>query len=268
MEKLLFRFRHFGSSRQCTSKQKGFFYFRLLGRESMFHPTFWNLARQRSASLVKPVCQPALATNSDRYKIPQNMAMARSSSTSEKNCYIIDTEHDREQNLVTVVWNNLSVSQYPLEFLRDNCQCAHCLQCSSGHRLVGILEAVKVAENPETSIDVSDYGAELIIKWGDGHESYFNTVWLSKYCFPAAGEPVSARASSQKSTTLWSSQLNGHIPSIMFADVFESDSHLYEWMELLDSYGLCILKGAPKKPKQIPKLAERSVGYLRKTCYG
>ena len=53
----------------------------------------------------------------------------------------------------------------------------------------------------------------------------------------------------------------------VFFKLLSDDQSLYDWIEMLEEFGVCIIKDAPPTNGQVSKLAER-VAFVRKTNYG
>lgn len=157
--------------------------------------------------------------------------------------------------------------EFPLVWLRDNCQCPECFHAGSYSRVhdwerfdpdsIGIRECV-----------VSDDGNLLDITWYDGHRSQFNAAWLEDRNFSQQNTEQYLEEWYRPKPRLWRKHEFGEVlKSFEFEDVITRDEGLQAWIEALIRYGVVMIRNAPLTEQECRKLANR-VGFIRKTHYG
>lgn len=68
--------------------------------------------------------------------------------------------------------------------------------------------------------------------------------------------------------SLWSSSdLSSGIPEMKFEEIMDNEKKLWEWVYLLHSVGVVIIKNVPRVKTSVKKVAEK-IAYLRNTMYG
>lgn len=72
-------------------------------------------------------------------------------------------------------WSDGTEFDFPMMFLRDNCQCSTCFDYSSGQRKV-MIDAIEDDVKGRPSI----LSGGLALDWKDGHQSAFSAEWLSQ----------------------------------------------------------------------------------------
>ncbi|XP_022082645.1 gamma-butyrobetaine dioxygenase-like [Acanthaster planci] len=150
---------------------------------------------------------------------------------------------------------------YPYVWLRDNCRCPDCYHPSSGQRTCDPAEM-----NPDikpASEAILDDGKVLQITWPDQHRSDFGVAWLNRQRFSnnerdTVGSPE---------LEMWGGELNGKIPAFDFEKLFQDDLELYNWLEVLNTKGLALVKRAPTAQGILQELSEK-VAHVKTTNYG
>ena len=207
---------------------------------------------------------------------PRNTSRASSSILSPKqntdvatNCGKNITEactlEFQGHKVLQVTWENGTQSQFPFIFLRDNCLCPQCYEKSAKQRL---FETVSVELDIEAKNVIFDPEKQSFeITWPDGHTSVFESIWLAERQFPKSkDEQIEKSKSYFPKKLLWDSSFD--VPTADFQSILTDDSARYSWLSDLATYGLTLIKNAPKKPNQLPKIAEKVGGYIRQTHYG
>ncbi|XP_022082954.1 gamma-butyrobetaine dioxygenase-like [Acanthaster planci] len=150
---------------------------------------------------------------------------------------------------------------YPYVWLRDNCRCPECYHPSSGQRTSD--PAKMDPDIKPASEEIRSDGKVLQIIWPDGHLSEFDVAWLSRQRFSnnerdTVGSPE---------LEMWGGELNDKIPTFDFQKVLHDDRELYNWLEVLNTKGLVMIKGAPTRKGVLQELSAR-IAYVKTTNYG
>ncbi|XP_038076167.1 gamma-butyrobetaine dioxygenase-like [Patiria miniata] len=149
----------------------------------------------------------------------------------------------------------------PYVWLRDNCRCSECFYPSASQRLMKMTDLdPDVIPSSETIVDD---GRVLRVIWPDQHRSDFQAAWLSRRHFSDRPRDVVTDPELQS----WGAELNGNIPTFDFQKLLEDGAELYNWLDVLNTKGLGLVKGAPTKKGTLRQLAER-VAYFKKTLWG
>ncbi|XP_022082697.1 gamma-butyrobetaine dioxygenase-like [Acanthaster planci] len=151
---------------------------------------------------------------------------------------------------------------YPYVWLRDNCRCSECLHASSFQRL--FLMADLDPEVVPLSEELVDEGGVLRITWPDQHRSDFDAAWLNRQRFSGSDDGSTVNSPELE---MWGAELNGNIPTFDFQKVLQDDRELYNWLSVLNTKGLALVKGAPTERGAVGQLAGR-VAYLKPTANG
>lgn len=157
--------------------------------------------------------------------------------------------------------------EFPLVWLRDNCQCPACFHPGSYSRVINWERF-----DPEAAVirecAVSDDGNLVDITWHDGHRSQFNASWMSKRNFTQQNTEQYLEEWYRPKPRLWKRSKFGEVlKSFEFDDVIGRDEALQAWIEALIRYGVVMIRNAPLTELECRKLANR-VGFIRKTHYG
>uniref|UniRef100_A0A8D8NN44 Gamma-butyrobetaine dioxygenase n=1 Tax=Culex pipiens TaxID=7175 RepID=A0A8D8NN44_CULPI len=157
--------------------------------------------------------------------------------------------------------------EFPLVWLRDNCQCPDCFHPGSYSRVINWERF-----DPEVAVirecTVSDDGNLVDITWHDGHRSQFDASWMSKRNFTQQNTEQYLEEWYRPTPRLWKrSEFGEVLKSFEFDDVIGRDEALQAWIEALIRYGVVMIRNAPLTEQECRKLANR-VGFIRKTHYG
>ncbi|XP_022082911.1 gamma-butyrobetaine dioxygenase-like isoform X2 [Acanthaster planci] len=150
---------------------------------------------------------------------------------------------------------------YPYVWLRDNCRCSECFSPPSLQRMSKMSDL-----DPEVmplSEELLDEGSKLRVTWPDQHRSEFDAAWLNRQRFSEMQQDT-VSCPIRKS---WGAELNGRIPAFDFQKLLQDDLELYNWLDVLNTKGLALVKGAPTEKGPSRQLAER-VAFLKRTFYG
>ncbi|KAK6624568.1 hypothetical protein RUM44_011427 [Polyplax serrata] len=153
--------------------------------------------------------------------------------------------------------------EFPVIWLRDNCQCVSCFDPISNSRIHGPLEYKKDV----LAKSVASTTESVSITWADGHRSLFRKDWLCKHSFQPEHQ-IERLTRDHISQISWNSKSFPNIPSNFdFDEVIKDDNTLLKWLETLATYGIAKIIAAPLECGQLSVLAKR-ISYIRKTQYG
>ncbi|XP_058816035.1 gamma-butyrobetaine dioxygenase-like [Topomyia yanbarensis] len=177
-------------------------------------------------------------------------------------------EATRERHHLIVESADEQRFEFPLIWLRDNCQCAECFHPKSYSRILNweLFKVDAVAQLRE--IVLTENGNKLEIIWSDGHRSQYGSEWLLKRSFDNDSKQEYLNEWYRPRPTLWNKHRFGEIlENFEFKDVINSDEALLAWIECLIKYGVVMIRNTPLAETEARKLVER-VGFIRKTHYG
>ena len=186
-------------------------------------------------------------------------------TNSNRNITEACTSEFQGNKVLQVTWENGTQSHFPFIFLRDNCLCPQCYEKSAKQRLFETLSVKLDIEAQNVIFDPEKQSFE--ITWPDGHTSVFESTWLAERQFPKSkDEQIEKSKSYFPRKLLWDSSFD--VPTADFQSILTDDSARHSWLSDLATYGLTLIKDAPKEPNQLPKIAEKVGGYIRQTHYG
>lgn len=158
-------------------------------------------------------------------------------------------------------WDGGHKSSFNFWWLRDNCRCPKCVQPTSGQKLFSIADCEP--SNPHhvpDRVELVGDGSSLRISWDATHDSLFDSNFLEQHCIKLRSEKR-----QKQRPHLWGAKdfetfertshgqvfVNHHLPSVQYDDVMQSDQGLYEWCQLLNKYGIAIVKNVPPKDQEV-----------------
>ncbi len=147
---------------------------------------------------------------------------------------------------------------YPYVWLRDNCRCTKCLH-PTGERLTHLVE-LDPDIVPEKAEIIDDQAVK--ITWPDGHLSLFPIPWLEENQFSKMVDPISTPIRK-----LWGKEFQDKIPKFSYTDIKNNDKFLYDWLEVLQVYGMALIQGAPLEEAVVGRIGRR-ISHLKQTHYG
>jgi len=169
-------------------------------------------------------------------------------------------KHDNSSGNVEIHWDSGSLSRVPYEFLRDNCQCPSCFNEFATQSVTLLPDVLKDSEQGIKDARVLD--DQIVLQWNSGHLSKFKIDWLRERVYTRRGRDIVR----DFKCNLWGSEHK--LKFFDFKRFLENDGYLFEWMKVLVTEGINILKDAPRKPDQLSLLANRASGFLYSTMYG
>ena len=161
-------------------------------------------------------------------------------------------------SFLRILWGDNHISKFHFLWLRDNCP-------SSFHPDTRMrkFNLLNISENIHPkNFTLNDEG-DLIVMWSeDDHQSIFTSKWLRDNCYTLKNKYISPY-------NLWDSSMQKKINflEIEYEEIINSDLVLQNWLNLLHSYGLAIVKNAPKEKQSGFKILNR-ISHTRETFFG
>ena len=158
-----------------------------------------------------------------------------------------------------VRWADDSVTDYPYQFLRDNC--ASGFHVDTQERQFDLL-TVPIDMVP-AKVEVEDGGA-VIVSWmaDDAHRSRFEAAWLDQHR-PGRRRTDPADVAAES----WGSEFASRLPQANARDLIEDDAALLAWMIDTKRHGLSLVVNLAGDPQAGIAVGER-IGFLRRTNFG
>lgn len=178
---------------------------------------------------------------------------------------LVEARLDDERRMMTLVWNDEEVTDYPYLWLRDSCQCEACFDEGPCARRL-LVHELDIDSKP-VHIQMDGATQQITLIWSDGHRSVYRYKWLQARSFKPDKQMMRARWNGRKSEKLWDSSLLNNIPTLSYDKMMRDPRTQYEWMTLLEDVGFVMLKGAPLESGHILKIG-REIGFCRMTNYG
>jgi gamma-butyrobetaine dioxygenase len=158
--------------------------------------------------------------------------------------------------------------RFPAVWLRDNCQCAQCLDPGSGQKLHDITDI------PEdlTVTAAQDTGESVVVTYApDGHRSVFSRSWLTWHA-PAEGSDQRTEGGDQRTEDgkdLWlAADLDpGRRPQGSWPRYLAEPAERARCLDAVLRQGFVLLHDVPAKNGMVLEVAA-SFGYVRETNYG
>ncbi|XP_058815777.1 gamma-butyrobetaine dioxygenase-like [Topomyia yanbarensis] len=209
----------------------------------------------------------AIHTYSDSRKaVSVNVPQSASKTNAIRTAHLCKTGENQQARLIVELSENVRY-EFPLVWLRDNCQCSECFHSGSYSRILN-WELFDVDAIALRECTVTEDGHRIEIIWKDGHRSQFGSEWLIERNFSEENSQQYLNEWYRPRPRLWSRSEFGEIlQHFEFQDVINSDEALEHWIEALIKYGVVMIKNAPLTEWECRKLADR-VGFIRKTHYG
>ena len=161
---------------------------------------------------------------------------------------------------VDILWDDNKISNFHFLWLRDNCPSS--FHPDTRMRKFNILNVSKNIYVIKYYINNED---NLVIKWSENnHESVFTSKWLRNNCYTIANKYKSISPYKYWDSSM---QSNLDIFKIDYEEIIDSDTGLQNWLELLNTYGLAILKNSPTKKNSAFKILNK-ISHLRETFFG
>ncbi|XP_055544863.1 gamma-butyrobetaine dioxygenase-like [Wyeomyia smithii] len=248
---------------------------------SSFRP---HLLHQLSASLIKQTrgsAYQASSTCSKSFRAIHCQSVLRKAVNVREQPQLVETplirsaslqcsdagdRHQQRRQLVIELTDDQRY-EFPLVWLRDNCQCSDCFHPKSYSRILN-WETFNVDGVRLDTCTVTADGTGLELVWSDGHRSDFVSGWLLERNFSDDNSQQYLNKWYRPRPRLWAKRdFREVLKQFEFGDVINSDEALQGWIEALIRYGVVMIKNAPLTETECRRLANR-VGFIRKTHYG
>ncbi|HEV8390879.1 MAG TPA: trimethyllysine dioxygenase [Dongiaceae bacterium] len=150
--------------------------------------------------------------------------------------------------------------QFALLWLKDHCPSPQCLHPDTKQRQI---DTFSIPEDiAARAVAIEENGRVLRIDWADdAHVSRFEATFLAS---------VLPANQSAPRRVLWdAATIEAQLPTVAHDAVMNAtdDAGLKQWLELVETYGFCIVTGTPATPEATQALMER-VTYIRHTIFG
>lgn len=163
--------------------------------------------------------------------------------------------------VVAVRWDDGRSSPFHFDWLRDNCPCRLCVHPLTREQVFEIVDAPD--DLAPARVETGPDGG-LALVWADGHHSRFGPGWLRANAY----DPHSrAERSARPPARLWDAGLGDHPPSFDMADLERDGPEFHDWLVSLRDLGLTLIRGAPREPGFVARLARR-IAFVRETSFG
>ncbi|TPX65317.1 hypothetical protein SpCBS45565_g05268 [Spizellomyces sp. 'palustris'] len=190
---------------------------------------------------------------------------------------------DRKDTHIEIQWGpsaSPSCSKFNYSWLRDNCQCPLCLHPSNRQKLHSSGDVALSIKPESISIVEGGNGPHLEIKWPSGslrphanhrsrsaaHTSVVDVAWLQKQDY--SPQAVRQRRNALFKPVYWDGSIyDQRKRSVEYQHFISSDDGLRKALEELRDYGLCFIRNAPTKDKEVENIGRR-FGCIRETFYG
>ena len=173
--------------------------------------------------------------------------------------FTIDKIRQRK-NCIDILWNDKKLSHFHFLWLRDNCPSS--FHPDTRMRKFNILN---VSENIKPANCSIKKNGNLFIKWSENnHESIFQNRWLRDNCYT-----INNKSDCFSPYKLWDSSLQENMDNLIidYSEIINSDKILLNWLQILHSYGIAIIKNSPIKEKSAFKILNR-ISHIRETFFG
>jgi gamma-butyrobetaine dioxygenase len=157
---------------------------------------------------------------------------------------------------VIVTWDDgVTTAFHPL-WLRSECACAECRSRVTLERTYNHFQ-LPLALQP-TAVEATAAGALRVVWPPDGHVSLFDPGWLWAKSRPQPAPPAPAP---------WGAELATALPVFEHAAIMTDDRALHAWLVALRDVGLALLRGVPREPGEVDRIARR-ISLPRDTNFG
>ena len=180
----------------------------------------------------------------------------------------------RNPKRLTIDLNGEALS-YDYVFLRDSCQCRHCVNPVSREKLFQTsdispdVRPLFIMTLPNGALRIT-WDPQSDVPWhnplkGTNHTSLYTTEFLRRY---SQGRHIVRGRFDDRPQVLWDKVLmEDQVLWMDYGGYLESDEKLFEALNQLCAYGLFFLRGVPAEESSVEKVAER-IGAIKDTLYG
>jgi len=165
----------------------------------------------------------------------------------------------KEKDFLKIIWNDDKISKFHFIWLRDNCPSN--VHPDARQKIFNIID---VSENIHPKKFYINKNGNLEIDWSeDNHHSCYDAKWLKKHCYTQKNKNI-----YKSPYKLWNFKFQKYLNKIKIEheDIMQSDEALIKWLELLNKYGISIVKNAPIEKKSAFKILNR-ISHIRETFF-
>ncbi|XP_046343344.2 gamma-butyrobetaine dioxygenase-like isoform X1 [Haliotis rufescens] len=160
---------------------------------------------------------------------------------------------------VEIKWDDGSISKYHSMWLRQSCHCPSC-RLSTNQPIVNFMDV-----NIDATVSDARLDGDKVLKviWSDdkNHMGLFPVPFLKHYSY----SDKSLTEIKNQRKMVFSSE--AQIPEVAYSDVMGSDTGLFQWLNHLNKYGICLVKNVPTQEMTIKKVVER-IAPIQSSVYG
>lgn len=214
----------------------------------------WRILRSAFAGLASvPATKNLMLRREPRFWLAK--CQLSTSSTSKRISAVL------EEKGVRITFQSQQTAVFPYFWLRDNCSKSR--EPSSHQKTYTSLTIPLHVKARNLRADDS----WLHVEWDDGHESSFDVEFLQRF---APSEENLRKAHVAGSTIDWDGKTLSELPQIGYETVHSSEKGLFQVLQLLLKYGVCLLQGVPTVQGEVVKVAQKLTGqpHLQATIYG
>ena len=147
---------------------------------------------------------------------------------------------------IRVAWDDGTVVDLHPLWLRSECACP---ECRSRVTLERTFDHFRLPQDlAPAQVEVTGEGALRLVWPKGGHVSLFDPGWLWSKSRPEAD--VTA-------VTSWRAELAGTLPTFEHAAIMGDERALHAWLVALRDVGLTLLRGVPRAPGEVERIARR-----------
>jgi gamma-butyrobetaine dioxygenase len=163
-----------------------------------------------------------------------------------------------QARMLTIRWTDGSVTEYPFQFLRDNCISG--FHAETRERQFDLLSVPETLAPTRVSVE----GDAILVDWqGEPpHRSRFEASWLAAHRPGRRNhDPADVAVRS------WGAELAGAVPSADAQSLLNDDAALLSWLMVTKEVGLSVVRNLEGGEEAGLAVGER-IGFLRRTNFG
>ncbi|MBI29566.1 MAG: gamma-butyrobetaine hydroxylase [Pelagibacteraceae bacterium] len=165
-----------------------------------------------------------------------------------------------DNSSINVQWEDGQISNFNYLWLRDNCPCDIDVHPTARERRFNLID---VSENIKPKSYKINIDGKLEIKWDEGdHISSFDQKWLRNHCYT-----INNNKEYCSPYKLWDNSLDLSKVTIDCSEIMDSEEGLINWLEILNQFGIAIVKNAPTENNSGLKVINK-ISHVRETFFG
>ena len=158
-----------------------------------------------------------------------------------------------------IEWNDSKKSYFHFLWLRDNCPSNE--HPEARQKIFNILDVNENIYPKKYSINKD---GNLEIEWSEGnHHSCYDSKWLRKHCYTLKNKKI-----YKSPYELWESSFTKKLSTIKieYDEIMKNEDGLIKWLDLLNKYGVSIVKNSPIEKNSAFKILNR-ISHVRETFF-